>query len=232
MASVLALRDIIFTWPKQPRPVLDIRDFRIQTGEKLFLMGPSGSGKTTLLNLIAGVIVPQRGTVACLDTELTDLAGQRRDRFRVDHMGIIFQQFNLVGYLSVLENTLLPCRFSKVRRQRAGGNSDDEAARLLNELGIGTELHKRAANELSVGQQQRVAVARALIGRPEIIIADEPTSALAAGHRDGFVQLLMAECAKYGATLVFVSHDLALASHFDRVVSLAEVNAAPMMEAA
>lgn len=189
-------------------------------GERLFVQGASGSGKSTLLSLLAGVVVPQQGSVNVLGEPLHALAPPRRDRFRADHLGYIFQQFNLVPYLTVLENVTLPCRFSRLRRARVK-HPDEEARRLLEHLGLSSdELIERPVTALSVGQQQRVAAARALMGSPQLIIADEPTSALDADNRESFIQLLFKECAREGSTLLFVSHDRTLAPLFDRTVTL------------
>ncbi|GAA4033200.1 ABC transporter ATP-binding protein [Actimicrobium antarcticum] len=183
--------------------------------------------------MLGGVLAPQQGTIRLLDTDLTALSASARDRFRVDHIGFIFQQFNLIPYLSVVENTLLPCWFSTRRRARAtaaGLTVREEASRLLRQLGLGPELRDRAVTSLSVGQQQRVAAARALIGRPEMIIADEPTSSLDAARQKDFLDLLFHECDAAQATLLFVSHDHRLATHFTREVALPDLNRAVIEE--
>lgn len=156
------------------------------------------------------------------------MSGAARDRFRVDHIGFIFQQFNLVSYLSVLDNVLLPLRFSPRRAARAGRGSRalEEVRRLLAGLDLDPAAAHRVAAELSVGEQQRVAVARALIGGPEIVIADEPTSSLDAARQQAFIDLLAAECERGSATLLFVSHDLRLAEPFGCRVALAQINRA------
>ena len=166
---------------------------------------------------------------ARLGQDLGQLSAGARDRFRVDHTGYIFQQFNLLPFLSVRENVELPCRFSRLRAERARqrhGSIDAAAAALLDHLGLRAELLGRRADELSIGQQQRVAAARALIGQPELVIADEPTSALDFDAREAFLQLLFAECRAAGASLLFVSHDQSLAPLFDRSLSLGELNRA------
>lgn len=225
-APVIGIADLAFRWPTGTADCLDIPAFDIAAGERVFLYGPSGSGKSTLLGLLGGVLLPQRGSLRILDTELTALSAAARDRFRADHIGFLFQQFNLIPYLSVMENVLLPCRFSRRRQERATGNGAprDEAARLLAHLDIGDDLAHRPVTQLSVGQQQRVAAARALIGRPEIVIADEPTSALDAERQVAFLDLLARECRDAGSTLVFVSHDHRLAAGFDREVALPALN--------
>jgi putative ABC transport system ATP-binding protein len=232
---VIELKRVRFRWGKSLSLSLDIRDFSVNEGERLFLFGPSGSGKSTLLNVLAGVLQPEEGFIGCIGSDLAKLGNRGRDRFRADHIGMIFQQFNLVPYLSVLDNVLLPCRFSARRRQRAEaatGSCIDEAIRLLQELGLKNELRSREVTRLSVGQQQRVAVARALIGQPELIIADEPTSALDASLRGRFLELLLRECEARGGTLLFVSHDLALESYFTRASSMLDINAAQLEEPA
>jgi putative ABC transport system ATP-binding protein len=168
--------------------------------------------------------------VRVLGRDLGRLPGPARDRFRADHVGFIFQMFNLIPYLSVVENVRLPCGFSPERLRKAAAGSggvDGEARRLLAQLGLADEgLLRRPVTALSMGQQQRVAAARALIGAPEIVIADEPTSALDAALRADFLELLFAECARAGATLVFVSHDASLEGAFDRTLSIDAVNRA------
>lgn len=218
------LANVAFSWPGAERAVVEIASLRIVRGERIFLRGPSGSGKSTLLNLLAGVLMPRSGRIRVLGTDLAALRGAARDGFRADHIGYIFQLFNLIPYLSVLENVCLPCGFSRVRKanaQRAAG-MDDEARRLLAHLDVGdADVLQRAVTRLSVGQQQRVAAARALIGAPELVLADEPTSSLDADRRAAFLELLFRECKRAGATLVFASHDLSLAPLFDRTVELA-----------
>lgn len=211
-----------YRWPGQPTDALSLPTLAVASGERLFIHGASGTGKSTLLGLIAGVLVPTAGELCVLGQSLARLSGAQRDVFRADHMGILFQQFNLIPYLSALENVLLPVRFSARRRSRCLDPAQPEldACRLLAHLDIGPELHGRHAARLSVGQQQRVAAARALMGRPELVIADEPTSALDATRQDAFLDLLAGECAASGATLLFVSHDQRLQAHFGRVVAL------------
>lgn len=226
MTLLVAIERLVFAWPGQP-PCLAIDRLHLAPGERVFLQGPSGSGKSTLLALIAGVNVAGPGQVRVLGQDLAQLKAAARDRFRVDHLGIVFQQFNLLPYLSVLENVVLPCRFSALRRVRAlesAGSLEAAAGQLLAELDLDQSLWRRRASRLSVGQQQRVALARALIGRPELILADEPTSALDAARQRAFLDLLSEECHRAGAGLLFVSHDLRLAERFDRVEDLTRLN--------
>lgn len=221
--SVLEIRDLRFAWPHREWS-LRVPALQLQPGETLFLHGPSGSGKSTLLNLIAGILMPQRGTIRLLGNDLSHTSGIRRDRLRADHVGVLFQQFNLLPFLSLTENVLLPCRFSDRRRAQAMqryGSLHAAAATLLEHLGLGDPaLHRAPVMTLSVGQQQRAAAARAVIGGPPLVIADEPTSALDADARDAFLSLLFAECRATGAALLFVSHDLTLAPRFARTESL------------
>jgi len=221
--TAIEVEDLRFEWITG-EPVLDIPSFVVARGERVFLQGPSGSGKSTLLGLIGAVLVPRKGSVRVLGTDVGTLPSAARDRFRADHIGFVFQMFNLLPYLGVLENVVLPTRFSARRRERAG-DVVAEARRLLDALGIGDPgLLSRDVGRLSIGQQQRVAVARALLGRPDVLIADEPTSALDAGTREAFLELLMGECRAAGTTLLFVSHDTALGALFDRSLGLGSVN--------
>lgn len=226
--AALRVVDLVFRWPTQPAPCLRIPHFEAARGERLFLHGPSGSGKSSLLGLLGGVSLPQQGRVEILGRALNTLPARSRDRVRAESIGFLFQQFNLLPWLSALDNVLLPCTFSSQRRVRAAAERTPraEAERLLRQLDLSPSSWHGKAGELSVGQQQRVAAARALIGRPEIIIADEPTSALDSERQQAFVDLLLQESATAGATLVFVSHDHRLAAHFDREVSLADINLA------
>jgi putative ABC transport system ATP-binding protein len=224
---IIRVSDLRFRWFPQESDTLAIDTLSIARGERIFIQGASGSGKSTLLNLLAGVLIPQHGEIVVLGRRMDGLNSAERDRFRADHIGFIFQLFNLVPYLSVLENVTLPCRFSRARRtavSRNGAYVRDEAARLLAHLDLDEALLARPVNALSVGQQQRVAAARALIGRPEILIADEPTSSLDADRRAAFLELLFQECKAVGTTLVFVSHDATLEPFFDRAIPLANLN--------
>jgi len=208
------------------RDVLTIDTLEIARGETVFLHGPSGSGKTTLLGLLAGVLQATHGSVRVLGTDFTTLSSGARDAFRARHLGYVFQMFNLIPYLSVRDNILLPVHLEPQRRERLRGVSlDAAAAEMARQLDIATLLDS-PVTELSVGQQQRVAAARALIGSPELVIADEPTSALDTDRREQFLELLFASCKHAGATLVFVSHDMTLQPLFSRALSLSELNRA------
>jgi putative ABC transport system ATP-binding protein len=216
-----------YSWQKDTTPVISIDKLQIKKKEKVFIYGPSGSGKSTLLNLIAGLMIPDKGDIYLNSIKINALNGKKRDRFRADNIGYIYQMFNLIPYLSVIENVTLPCMFSVNRNNVASKNSSlqDSAIRLLTKLDISADLleDKKVVN-LSVGQQQRVAVARSLIGDPNLLLADEPTSALDEDNRKCFLDLLFSCCERANTTLIFVSHDKTLTKHFDRCIELTNMN--------
>ena len=221
--AVLRCEGLVFKYPGSGF-ALNIPSFSMAHGETVFLEGDSGSGKSTLLNLMAGVLLPQAGLVNLMGSNLSEVSSSRCDALRVDHIGFLFQQFNLLGYLNVLENVALPCRFSKRRKQNAvqlSGSVEKTAIDLLTALGMGSYL-SQPVSTLSVGQQQRVAAARALIGKPDLIIADEPTSALDAGHQAKFVHLLMEQAAQQKTAVLLVSHNPKLAQHCSRHEHMAQ----------
>jgi len=222
--DVIHVDGVHFRWPGREGFSLGIEAFHVSAGERLLLIGPSGSGKSTLLSLLCGIVTPDAGQIRVLGTDLSTLDAAARDRARVEHYGIIFQMFNLLPYLY---NVLLPLSFSKQRRRRAAEGASSvnaEAHRLLERLGLDPgALAKQSAARLSVGQQQRVAAARALIGRPEILVADEPTSALDRKHQRHFLELLFSEAEAAGTTVIMVSHDETLAPEFDRIVDLTSI---------
>ena len=224
-APLLSVEGLRFRWPKASEDCLAIERFELRAGETVFLRGPSGCGKSTLLSLVAGVLTANKGTARLLGHDWQRLSSARRDRLRADHVGYIFQQFNLLPYLSVLDNVLLACRFS-ARRAAQAGDARQAAQSLLERVGLRAADWRCRAAELSVGQQQRVAAARALIGRPELVIADEPTSALDEALRESFMDLLLQACAEAGSALLFVSHDARLAKRFARQLDLTTLNLA------
>jgi putative ABC transport system ATP-binding protein len=224
--DAVSFTNVRYTWPGPSPFALSVASFSLARGEKLLLLGPSGSGKSTFLSLLAGIVAPDRGRVDVLGTDMAELSGAARDRFRVEHFGIIFQMFNLLPYASLVDNVLLPLRFSRTRRDRtlSEGSLDDVAVRLLQALGLDrTVIDTVRAASLSVGQQQRVAAARALIGAPQIIVADEPTSALDRNTEGAFLKLLFAQSTTAGASVIMVSHDEGLATYFDRIVRLDDI---------
>ena len=220
---MLELSSLRFAWPGADGAALAIDALQLAAGETLFLHGPSGCGKSTLLGLLAGVLLADAGQVRLLGTDWASLSAARRDAWRADHVGYIFQQFNLLPYLGVIDNVQLPLRFSPRRAARVAAG---DAERLLERVGLPAPLWSRPVARLSVGQQQRVAAARALIGAPELVIADEPTSALDADRREAFMDLLLDTCRGSGSALVFVSHDERLAARFARRLSLPAINRA------
>ncbi len=226
MSQALQIQGLRFAWPGSAW-TLTVPELRLQAGQQLFLHGPSGTGKSTLLNLIAGTLVPQAGSVQVAGEDMAGRNGPARDRLRADHLGIIFQQFNLLPFLSMIENVTLPCRFSKARLARAlqrFGSLQACGRHYLNVLGLGqAQINSRRVIELSVGQQQRVAAARALVGEPRLILCDEPTSALDNHNRDQFIELLFAECSAAGTALLFISHDQVLAGRFPYQQALGEL---------
>ena len=223
--SVLRIEQLSYRWPRALCNTLSIDALSLGAGESMFLHGPSGCGKSTLLSAIAGVVEVPKEAMRVADQDIAALRGSVRDQFRVDHIGMVFQVFNLIPWLSALENVLLPCTFSQRRRTRAGDDPARTARLLLDELGLSDpSLTSKQAHELSVGQQQRVAAARALIGKPDLILADEPTSALDEAAKATFVELLARECAEAGTALLFVSHDRGLERHFDRSVDFQDLN--------
>ena len=221
---MLEIRDLRYAWPGAGADVLSIAELQLDAGRTHFLHGPSGCGKSTLLALMAGVLLPRSGTVRLLGQSWAALRPGARDARRAELVGLIFQQFNLLPYLSVLDNVLLPARLSAARAQRCEGGPVPAAQALLRRMDLPAALWPRRADALSVGQQQRVAAVRALLGRPPLVIADEPTSALDAPLREAFVELLLEQVRAGGSTLVFVSHDERLASRFDERLSLPRIN--------
>ena len=222
---IVQMTDVVFAWPGRNAFTLTVDRFTLHKGERLLLIGPSGGGKSTFLSLLAGIVTPQAGVIDVLGTDIARLRGAARDRFRSEHLGIVFQMFNLLPYGSVADNVVLPLSFSRRRRERAEaeGGAKAAAARLLQSLGIEPSLHSASAANLSVGQQQRVAAARALIGSPELVVADEPTSSLDRNRQQAFLDLLFADLAAANATLIMVSHDESLAARFTRVANLADI---------
>lgn len=215
MSAAILLQDLIFSWNASSPPLLHIPQWQVNKGEHVFLHGPSGSGKSTLLNLLSGVLSPDSGQLTLLERDITGLSSRKRDQFRSQHIGLIFQQFNLIPYLSVWDNIKLVQYFS-TEKGKTGSIED-----LLERLEL-QSVRNQLADQLSIGQQQRVAIARALINQPQIIIADEPTSALDSNIRDNFIHLLLDVAAD--STVIFVSHDQALATHFSGHQALNDLN--------
>lgn len=224
-APTVLLEDIAFQWPGS-RFRIGIDQFRIERAERVLLLGPSGGGKSTLLGLIAGISSPREGRIQILGTDLGTLSSAQRDRFRAEHLGVIFQMFNLLPYATALDNVRLGLSFApdRARRVREHGPDEDAAERLLTALGLPKDAQTgQVASSLSTGQQQRVAAARALIGDPELVIADEPTSALDGESQQAFLDLVFKQLDRSRSSLLMVSHDEGLAGWFDRVVRLTDI---------
>ncbi|RDV26804.1 ABC transporter ATP-binding protein [Alteromonas aestuariivivens] len=218
--SAIELSDVSFQYPADSSTVVDVPCWRVAKGQQLFIDGPSGTGKSTLLNLIAGTLQPSSGTIRILGQEFSSLSSARRDRIRARHIGVVFQQFNLIPYLSVSKNIEAAAHFAG----KLDSSVKPHILELFEQLRLPSKLQNQRADTLSVGQQQRVAIARAMINRPEILIVDEPTSALDAAAKDTFMQLLLSSARD--CTLVFVSHDIALAEYFSHRSSIQSINRA------
>ena len=221
--EAIHLQNVVFGY--NPRvPVLRVDELVVDAGKRVFVYGPSGCGKTTLLGLITGVLKPQQGNCRVLGIEMTKISASARDRLRGAQMGYIFQSFNLIPYLTVRQNVALPCQVHEGRRRSiVAPTVNQEVERVVRRLGLETHLD-HGVKQLSTGQQQRVAIARAVIGKPSLVIADEPTSALDTDLRHAFMDLLFEVCDEAGATLVFVSHDRSLMTHFDQQISLRDIS--------
>ena len=200
-----------------PLPILDLEKFAVAEGEQMVLVGPSGSGKTTLLHIVAGILKADEGEVRIAGTDISRLSEPARDRFRAQHLGYVFQTFNLLPGFSALENVLLGMSFS-------GRPADAARARkLLERVGLGARLSHRPA-ALSVGEQQRVAVARALVNKPKLVLADEPTASVDAKHQQQVIDLLRETCREDRVSLVLVTHTTDVSGQFDRVERLDQLN--------
>jgi putative ABC transport system ATP-binding protein len=218
------LNNLHFSYPGSRLATLEIDHWAVNSGEAVFLQGQSGTGKSTLLNLISGVLSGATGEVSVLGQRLDAMSSSQRDRFRADHIGYVFQQFNLVPYLDALDNIRLANRFSS--RKQSPERPLAEIQALLEDLQLSEADWSKPASRLSIGQQQRVAIARALVNQPEVLIADEPTSSLDQENRDNFMQVLMERVERDRITLIFVSHDRTLEHHFKRVERLSDINRA------
>lgn len=214
------IRNLVYSYSKSASPVINVNAWQVPKRGHVFVSGASGSGKSTLLNLLTGTLQPDSGSVTLLDTDFAALSARQKDAFRAKHIGVVFQQFNLIDYLTVLENLTAAAYFAKNKSL----DIEARARQLLNKLQLPASVLNQRADTLSVGQQQRVAIARALINAPHLIIVDEPTSALDADARDKFMQLLVEATSE--SAVIFVSHDKSLAQYFDTRVDMATLNQA------
>ena len=221
-AETISIDSVRFYWSKENDFKIFVPELNIKKGERVLLLGESGSGKTTLLSLICGLLSPISGDIYISEKKINSLSAKQRDKFRSDNIGIIFQQFNLLPYASVIDNIILPLYFSKLRADRIK-NQKEVAINLCKLLRLPDSIKSMQASSLSVGQQQRVAVARALIGNPSLVIADEPTSSLDSDAKNIFLDLMFAQLEKNNSTLLMASHDTSLSSYFDQVIDINEI---------
>lgn len=212
------INDLVYAYSKSTPPVIAVKAWQLPKCEHVFVSGASGSGKSTLLNLLTGTLQPDSGSITLLNTDFGALSARQKDAFRAQHIGVVFQQFNLIDYLTVLENLTAAVYFAKNKSL----DVEARARELLEKLKLPSSVLNQRADTLSVGQQQRVAIARALINAPHLVIVDEPTSALDADARDKFMQLLIE--ATSDSAVIFVSHDKSLARYFDTQIDMASLN--------
>lgn len=229
MTNAIEIRDLQFSYNAQQRMVLDIPEFSLASGSCMFLHGPSGCGKSTLLNLLSATLnlhihKQNKGSIYVLGQAIESMSSQQQDKFRAQHLGVVFQQLNLVDYLSVQDNIKIAHKFSGA----SGSFSMPRLEQVMNELNLPLSIISRRARDLSTGQQQRVAIARALYNQPPLLIVDEPTSALDEQASAQFLELLLTSVKNLSASLLFVSHDMRLAKHFDQCVALTDFNRAPL----
>ncbi len=223
--TVIEIDQLGFHYPKQTDNVIEVERFEVQKSQHCFIHGPSGCGKSTLLGLMTGILSASSGSIKVLGRDFAKMSLIERDRYRGLHIGYIFQMFNLIPFLSVRDNLLLPSKFFGAKHKMSQQETAEKIDQLASRLSIKDSLDKKPW-QMSIGQQQRVAAARALLSAPELIIADEPTSSLDHANRDEFIELLFDEAKKSGSTIVFVSHDMTLSSHFDHKISFMDVNKA------
>ena len=220
--SIVKIESLRFQWSKNNNFKIFVPKLEVGRGKKVLFLGESGSGKTTLLSLICGFLEPLSGSISINDKIISDLTSTNKDAYRSDNIGIIFQQFNLLPYANVIDNIILPLYFSKQRSKKVE-NKINAAINLCDQLRLPESILNQKASNLSVGQQQRVAVARALIGSPSIIVADEPTSSLDTEAQELFLDLMFDQISKNSSTLLMVSHDKSLTNYFDQVIDINEI---------
>ena len=220
--SIIKIDSVRFYWSKKSNFKIFVPNLEIKKGEKVLLLGESGSGKTTLLSLMCGFLNPLSGNISINGNTINQLSSKTRDEYRADNIGIIFQQFNLLPYANVVDNVFVPLYFSKVRSNNVS-YIKEKVIELFKQLRLPDDIAQFRASSLSMGQQQRVAVARALIGNPSLIIADEPTSSLDADAQKIFLNLMFEQISENNSTLLMVSHDKSLSNQFDRLIDINEI---------
>ncbi|MFK7957023.1 MAG: ABC transporter ATP-binding protein [Lysobacterales bacterium] len=224
---VIEMAGVSKAYPPNNAPVLSDLNLELRSGESLALVGRSGSGKTTLLNLVAGLVAPDSGRVVVAGKDLAVLSENERAVFRRSHLGIVFQAFNLLPTLTVKENLQFPLALGGPALRRSGTDNAQYLDELLNALGL-TDLADRLPADLSGGEQQRVAVARALIHRPALVLADEPTGNLDLDNAHRVIELLVSQCRQRGAALVLITHSSELSAQMDNTLSIANGALAPI----
>ena len=223
MNNAIEINDLLFEWKNKKQFSLKIKELKIQNKKKIIIFGRSGSGKSTLLNLISGILSPSSGTLCVKNIEINQLSQKKKDQFRANNIGVIFQQFNILDYLSPLQNILLPCFFTQFKKhdKKYFYNRTFHLAEKLNiKKNI---LYQNNSKNLSVGQKLRIAILRAIINKPYLILADEATSALDEINKNDFINLLMNLCNEEKVTLLMASHDTSLKKNFDMSINLEKI---------
>lgn len=225
--QALKIENIHYAYSAKDKPILSIKSWQLSIGERVFLHGDSGSGKTTLINLLCGIALPNNGRITLFNKDINAMSASKRDAFRAQHIGVVFQKFNLIPYLSVLKNIQLAALFAKNTSDNKNiKDLNTRAITLLENLNLPKDILNKQVMHLSTGQQQRVAIVRALINHPKLLLVDEPTSALDASARDAFMQALIHLCELTNITLIFISHDLALGNYFKKQIEFSTLNTA------
>ena len=228
MGQPLAINIDDLSLKYQGSDCLDIPSLAIEQGETILLFGENGSGKTSLMKILSGLIKPDSGSVSVLGHQLTTMTAKKTCQFRADYIGHIFQELNLIPYLTAMENMVLPCGFSNYKARNistAGHTGEYEAYTLMAKLKCEDPSRlRKEADQLSKGLQQRVAIVRALMGKPRLILADEPASAMGAYSRKLVYNLLTTWAREHGSTLICISHDEEANAFFDRQINMKEIN--------
>jgi ABC-type lipoprotein export system ATPase subunit len=220
---MIRIRDLEFCYAHSDF-LLRVPALTIEQGARTAIIGPSGSGKTTLLCVMAGILVPRSGSVRIDGTEMISLTDAARRMLRIRHIGLVFQEFELLEHLNVLDNILLPYRIS--RSLRLDRSVRERAVLLARQVGIGDKL-RRDVRRLSQGERQRVAICRALLPAPRLLLCDEPTGNLDGANKQHVLEILDDYVARARATLVTVTHDQEILQRFDGIVDFARLRQAP-----